>query len=1628
MMKIIKNLPIAALLLTIICAVFVFFTSSSLAASNNNTIDISANNAGINLTNWSCASDGLTYTIRNNTAVIGANTIDETLTFNIGDGKKVTWYAELTGSVEQNSPLVKIDGGIFEITGGKIEQIGDGLAVHIDAAIINVLGGIVSSPNPNGYGIESEIADSTISISDGTVSAGRVAILTNGNINISGTAHISSPEIALYVNGDTSTLTMNGGIVEAQGGAHSKAIYGAEGSIINISAGRIESSGIGNETVITTYGDIYLSGTVEVCNAIDSLGTGGIVDISGDAVVTGNHNGVHTSGKNASVSVSDAAIVRGNSAIHTEGEHSIVTINGGTLEGSWYTVYVDGFDGTVNVNGGVIKAVGSHNIAVFALNVNITGGIIEAIGGGCETIKAGNVNVSGTAKIKAIVENEIDYACAIVCFSSADIRGDAEISTTRGAAVAGYFPIGNIVIKIGGNVSVTGRDAISASGDNAKIYINGGTLNASNAGIIADGRNALVYVDGGTINCEDDKKIYVSYAQNGVAIIRDMSTGTVAYDQGNSVDLTAIPDEKAYWYIDNGSTGIRYVNNTNIGFVPVDGITINTNLSYPVAFQTNNTELNGLNASATVVPGGNQKWNTNMTVTVRLTGTSEAAGTHSIFLSSESLGKNGITLPTSVQKTFSPGQSMEADDTFIFTFTMPARAVTDLVVSHKFSPVVTSEVIDISANNKNVTVAGKWSCDSTGNTYTILDNVTVIGTNLESLPLSFTVSNDKKLIWNAQIRGFGLTDGLLNVATNTGTIEVPDSGRIEQISYACDSAIYMPFYGNVIISGGIVSNVTKSAVSGSRIITCIVSSGTLSSVSDAAIAGFDTVIISGGTITTNAQNAIFSWDSDALVLVSGGAINSSGANKFRISGENGILIDWNKNAGNTVYYEGTEDDLTTVPAGKALWSINKVNYYGIKYANGTNTGFAHIPDVTVMKAPQADLIVDPVPMKKFGDESFKLSATGGSGDGAVKFKRISGPCFVHDDGTVSINGAGDTVVYASKGESFGYLAAVSEPITISVQKGDAPVIATQSVKVYRSHEAYGNRVDITKLLPSVRGSSSYSVTSSNTLVRNPSVSPQGILTFDTASSPVAASESITVEAVMTNYNTATVTLVVDLIDRKVPVVTPTDSMSLARGMPLSSVSIALIANDNGIRVPGIFTWDDPSYRPAADAPAQAWTFTPSDPVVYETVTGFASVYVHKVSPVGTPTYKEIMVGGMTLADAELYCDFTNPYDGSIITGTLAWHDHEMTQVELDRSYYWSFKPDDKANYEEIMGIITLFKVHLRYNVSLHPAIGGDSTISAVSALPNEKIWINASPHINYVFEKWETSPSVSWSSYGAYAAFIMPAGDVQIAAVYKYISPNTPTTGVTIGGAPVKYIYKAGGANSPVHLWAKTIPLSASFINWSVDKQTLAKVSNSGKVTFTGVEGTVRVSAKVAGTNISSYVDIEIVKNITNIDTPVKSIYIKSGESQYIPYIAYDTGKEVWAHLTWKSSAPKMAAVSKTGKVTIPKNVKKGKVLITAKAANGSRLRIIVNISGKAIKLTRVSVIAPKSLKIGQKSKLRIKLSPAQATGSPITFKSSYPSGLYIDKAGLLTAMKKGTYTVTAKAGKLKVTKKIKVT
>jgi uncharacterized protein YjdB len=202
---------------------------------------------------------------------------------------------------------------------------------------------------------------------------------------------------------------------------------------------------------------------------------------------------------------------------------------------------------------------------------------------------------------------------------------------------------------------------------------------------------------------------------------------------------------------------------------------------------------------------------------------------------------------------------------------------------------------------------------------------------------------------------------------------------------------------------------------------------------------------------------------------------------------------------------------------------------------------------------------------------------------------------------------------------------------------------------------------------------------------------------------------------------------------------------------------------------------------------------------------------------------------------------------------------------------------------------------------------------------------------------------------------------------------------------------------------------------WVSSNQNIATVDINGMVTGKA-EGTATITVMVGAQSgvKTATCTVTVTKPVTKVTTPLKTVYIKKGASLTIPVIAYSPDGTT-AKLTWASSNEDVATVNSTGKVTAKK---KGTAKIIAKALNGKGVTVTVKVVEKAKKPTSISITgAPKILKKGKTVLLSIKVTPAIATNISVTFKSSKPAILSVDKVGKLMAKKKGKATITVKAG-----------
>jgi uncharacterized protein YjdB len=246
------------------------------------------------------------------------------------------------------------------------------------------------------------------------------------------------------------------------------------------------------------------------------------------------------------------------------------------------------------------------------------------------------------------------------------------------------------------------------------------------------------------------------------------------------------------------------------------------------------------------------------------------------------------------------------------------------------------------------------------------------------------------------------------------------------------------------------------------------------------------------------------------------------------------------------------------------------------------------------------------------------------------------------------------------------------------------------------------------------------------------------------------------------------------------------------------------------------------------------------------------------------------------------------------------------------------------------------------------------------------------------------------------------------------------------GGA--KFSYKASGKGDSLKLTAEVTPKEqATLLKWTSSDPKVATVDANGLVTFRGKEGKVTITV-TAGDKTEKIV-LESVKHVTGVGAPQTKLYIRAGKSLTLLVALTDSTRPssyIDSKLTWKSSNKKALTVSAKGKIKANKKLKKRtNVTVTATAANGKSLKFKVTVVPKTVKLRKLTVKAPKRMKVG--AVYQLKVNTGKATGVKLMFRSSNNAVVKVSKAGKLVAVKKGKARIFIKAGGKKIRKVITV-
>lgn len=242
--------------------------------------------------------------------------------------------------------------------------------------------------------------------------------------------------------------------------------------------------------------------------------------------------------------------------------------------------------------------------------------------------------------------------------------------------------------------------------------------------------------------------------------------------------------------------------------------------------------------------------------------------------------------------------------------------------------------------------------------------------------------------------------------------------------------------------------------------------------------------------------------------------------------------------------------------------------------------------------------------------------------------------------------------------------------------------------------------------------------------------------------------------------------------------------------------------------------------------------------------------------------------------------------------------------------------------------------------------------------------------------------------------------------------------------SPDKLVLKKGKSGT---IKAEVLPASAAdkSLTWKSSNTNIATVDANG-VVQTLKTGTVTITATANdGSGVSATTTVVVMKTLPkSVSIDKKKATLEVGDTIKLK-ATVKPAKADDRSVTWTSSNPDVAKVSKKGKVTA---VSVGTAKIIATSANGKTA--VCKITVKPTKVSKITIKGKNTMKVGETQTLKAKIAPGKATDKSLSWKSSNTAIATVDENGVVTAIKKGSVSITVKAldgSKVKAVFKIKI-
>ena len=205
---------------------------------------------------------------------------------------------------------------------------------------------------------------------------------------------------------------------------------------------------------------------------------------------------------------------------------------------------------------------------------------------------------------------------------------------------------------------------------------------------------------------------------------------------------------------------------------------------------------------------------------------------------------------------------------------------------------------------------------------------------------------------------------------------------------------------------------------------------------------------------------------------------------------------------------------------------------------------------------------------------------------------------------------------------------------------------------------------------------------------------------------------------------------------------------------------------------------------------------------------------------------------------------------------------------------------------------------------------------------------------------------------------------------------------------------------------AKTWTPTTAPAAFAADDEALAAIDANGNITTFAAEGSTFVYALDGDGNVLERAIVTVLAEKLAVSVDVQTCRIIAGKTQKL---TAKLNHPVTAKVTWSSSDPAVASVDAAGKVT---GHKAGTATVSAKLEGGNTADVKVTVVPPITAVETARSIH--KIKPGATRTIALELTPA-GVDEEFTWSSSDPSIAKVDQNGVVTGVKYGTVTITAK-------------